>query len=188
MTGVRYLPVLLLLSLTVFFAGCKTSKVSSPVKEGASYLSSKVQLTIPKNDALLVLNGTMKLKKGERAQLSLLMPILRSEIFRLDITPDEVIIVDRMNKRYVQASRDELKHILPKNADFKYLEKMLVDAAKPGGKSTLTGKELGITSMEKGKIELSDFSDQGFTMVPTEVSSKYTKIEWSDLLMMLKKL
>ena len=49
------------------------------------------------------MNGTMKLVSGERMQLSLLMPILRSEVARLEITPDDVLVVDRMGKRYVQA-------------------------------------------------------------------------------------
>ena len=51
------------------------------------------------------------MKGGERVQLSILMPILRTEIARLEITPDEILLVDRMNKRYVRASRSELNDI-----------------------------------------------------------------------------
>lgn len=82
------------------------------------YLSSKVQLTIPNKGGTVTVNGTMKLVSGERMQLSFLMPILRSEIARLEITPNDVLIVDRMGKRYVQATRKELKDILPRKADF----------------------------------------------------------------------
>ena len=130
----------------------------------------------------------MKLVSGERMQLSLLMPILRSEVARLEITPDDVLVVDRMGKRYVQATRKELKDILPRKADFAYLEKILFDAAKPGGKATLTGKELGIPSLEKGKIVLTDFSNKEISLTPTQVSSRYTKVEWTELLEMLAKL
>ena len=41
------------------------------------------------------------------------MPILRTEIARIEIAPDKVLVVDRMNKRYVRATKDELKDILP---------------------------------------------------------------------------
>ena len=99
-------------------------------------MSSKVQLTIPNKGGTVTVNGTMKLVSGERMQLSFLMPILRSEIARLEITPNDVLVVDRMGKRYVQATRKELKDILPRKADFAYLEKILFDAAKPGGKAT----------------------------------------------------
>ena len=76
----------------------------------------------------------MKMKGGERVQLSILMPILRTEIARLEITPDEILLVDRMNKRYVRASRSELNDILPKEARFSKLEKLLLDASLPEGK------------------------------------------------------
>ena len=88
-------------------------------------MSSKVQLTIPNKGGTVTVNGTMKLVSGERMQLSFLMPILRSEIARLEITPNDVLVVDRMGKRYVQATRKELKDILPRKADFAYLEKVV---------------------------------------------------------------
>ncbi len=184
----RILPLLLLLSLVVGLSGCKTSRKATSSLGEPRYLSSKVQLTIPNKDGSITVNGTMKLVSGERMQLSFLMPIIRSEIARLEITPDDVLVIDRMGKRYVQASRKELKDILPKKADFAHLEKMLFDASKPGGKTSLTGKELGIPSLEKGKIVLSDFSNKEISLTPTQVSSRYAKVEWTELLEMLAKL
>ena len=185
---IRILPFLLLLSLVVGLSGCKTSRKATSSLGEPRYLSSKVQLTIPNKGGSITVNGTMKLVSGERMQLSFLMPIIRSEIARLEITPDDVLVIDRMGKRYVQASRKELKDILPKKADFAHLEKMLFDASKPGGKTSLTGKELGIPSLEKGKIVLSDFSNKEISLTPTQVSSRYAKVEWTELLEMLAKL
>ncbi len=176
----------LLLLLTVCLTGCKSSKSTTSSK--VSYLSSKVQLTIPKNDATVTVNGTMKLKSGERVQLSFLMPILRSELARLEVTPDDILLVDRMNKRYVRATRKELKDVLPEKADFEHLEKLLFEASEPEGKKTLTGAEIGISSLENGKIELSDFSTKELTITPTELSQKYTEVEWEELMEMFKKL
>ena len=178
----------LLLLLAVGLAGCKTSRHSSSLSGESACLSSKVQLTVPHKDATLTVNGTMKLKKEECMQISFLMPILRTEVARMEVTPDEILLVDRMGKRYVQATRKELKDVLPKKADFAHLEKMLFEAAKPGGKASLTGKELGIPSLEKGKIVLTDFSDKEISLTPTQVSSRYTKVEWTELLEMLAKL
>ena len=73
--------------------------------------------------------GTMKMKTHERVQISLLMPILRTEVARVEVTPDGVLLVDRMNKRFVRATKDELKGMLPKNAEFSRLEKILLDAS-----------------------------------------------------------
>ena len=111
-----YCPLLLLLA--VGLAGCKTSRHSSSLSGESACLSSKVQLTVPHKDATLTVNGTMKLKKEECMQISFLMPILRTEVARMEVTPDEILLVDRMGKRYVRATRKELKDVLPKKADF----------------------------------------------------------------------
>ena len=34
-------------------------------------------------------------------QLSFLMPIIRTEVARMEVTPEEILLVDRMGKRYV---------------------------------------------------------------------------------------
>lgn len=183
---IRTFRVLSFLLLVIGLSGCKTTRqTSSSLPKGGGYLSSKVQLTIPNKDAVFTVNGTMKLKSGERMQLSFLMPILRSEVARLEVTPDEILLIDRMGKRYVQTTRKELKHILPKKADFAHLEKLLYAASRPNGKKVLTGEELGIPSMKKGKIELSNFSDKEFSISPTEVSAKYKRVELSELLELL---
>lgn len=59
----------------------------------------------------------------------------------------------------MSVTRKELKDVLPVEGGFcPFLEKLLYAASKPNGKKVLTGKELGIPSLEKGKIELSNFS------------------------------
>lgn len=183
----RTLPLLMLLSLIVALSGCKTTqKVGSSGKP--RYLSSKVRLTIPAKDGSITVNGTMKLVSGERMQLSFLVPIIRSEVARIEITPDDILVVDRMGKRYVKASRSELKDVLPKKVNFASLEKMLFKASEPGAKASLTGKDLGIPAIEKGKIVLTDFSNKELSLTPTRVSSRYAKVEWTELLEMLAKL
>ena len=177
-----------LMALLIGLAGCKTSRQAEGTKGETGFLSSKVVLTVPSKDAVLTVNGTMKLKAGERMELSLLMPILRSEVARIDITPEEVILVDRMGKRYVQASRQEMICILPKKATFQHLEKLLYAASRPGGKKVLTGSELGIPSLEKGKIELTDFSTKPFNLTPTQLSSRYQRVELYEILELLMSL
>ncbi len=175
----------------LLLAGCKSSKVATTpaVPEAPHYLSSKLQLTIPSNEGgSMTAGGTMKLKSGERLQLSVLMPILRTEMVRMDITPDEVLLVDRMNRRYVRATRGELEEMFSKNLQFAKLEKILFNAALPDGKSELSGKDLGFTSLEKARIKLYDFSEQEFTMTPTEVNSKYTQVALEEILKMLVRL
>lgn len=177
-----------LLLVLVTLAGCKTARHVTKAEGEPAYLSSKVQLTLPNKKSALTVGGTLKVKSGELVQLSLLMPLFRTEVARIEMTPDEVLLVDRMNKRYVRATRKELKNILPKNAQFSRLEKLLFDASLPGGKAELTGKELGIPSLEKAKVKLYDFSSKQLAMTPTQLSSRYTQMPLEDLLKMLMNL
>ena len=181
--------IVYLLLVVVVLAGCKSSKrlVTSETKAPvSSYLASKLQLTIPdKKGGSMSVGGTMKMKTHERVQISLLMPILRTEVARIEVTPDEVLLVDRMNKRFVRATKAELKNVLSKNVEFSRLEKILMDAFLPGGKTELTGKDIGIPSLEKAKVQLYEFSTQEFSITPTELTSKYNQIPLEELVKML---
>ena len=175
--------IVFLLLVVVVLAGCKSSKhlaTSEKNVQVSSYLTSKLQLTIPGKKG-----GTMKMKTHERVQISLLMPILRTEVARVEVTPDGVLLVDRMNKRFVRATKDELKGMLPKNAEFSRLEKILLDASLPGGKTELSGKDIGIPSLEKAKVQLYEFSTKEFSMTPTELTSKYRQVPLEELVKML---
>ena len=87
--------LLFMLFLLCCLAGCKTSRKAetSKLPESARYLSSKVKLTVPTKDAVFTVNGTMKLISGERMQLSFLMPIIRTEVARMEVTPEEILLV-----------------------------------------------------------------------------------------------
>lgn len=178
-----------LLLVVVVLAGCKSSKrlaTSETKAPVSSYLASKLQLTIPnKKGGSMSVGGTMKMKTHERVQVSLLMPILRTEVARIEITPGEVLLVDRMNRRFVRATKEELKGMLPKNAEFSRLEKILMDASLPGGKTELTGKDIGIPSLEKAKVQLYEFSTKEFSMTPTELTAKYNQVPLEVLVKML---
>lgn len=182
------LPVFVLLLAVLFgLSACKTSHRSEGSLRPAC-LSSKVRLTVPRKDGAVTVNGTLKLVSGERLQLSFLMPILRTELVRLDVTPDDVLLVDRMGRQYVQANRNELKGLLPKKADFARLEKLLFKAASPGGKTVLEGRDLGIPKLAGARLELNDFSDKPLALTPTQVSARYKKVELAELLAMLAEL
>ncbi len=175
--------------LALCLAGCHTSRrAAKEFSKESACLSAKVRLTVPSKQSVLTVNGTLKLRRGERAQLSFLMPILRTEVARIEVTPDDILLVDRMGRRYVRATRKELKGILPRRADFAHLEKLLFDAAKPGGKTVVTAEELGLAGVEEGRLELSDFSTRELALEPTRLSGRYEEVPWHELLHLLMSL
>ncbi len=174
--------------LSLLLVGCKSSKtIVKPDDVAQQYLSSKVELTIPHGDAVFTVNGTMKMKQGELVQMSFLMPIFRSEVARIEATPSYLLMVDRMNRRYVKANQKVLRDYLPADS-YRRLEKLIQEAAKPDGKATMTGQELGIKQLAKAKIELYDFSSDPINVTPTEITSRYREVTMEELLQLLMSL
>ena len=174
--------------LALLLVGCKSSKtIVKPDDVAQQYLSSKVELTIPHGDAVFTVNGTMKMKQGELVQMSFLMPIFRSEVARIEATPSYLLMVDRMNRRYVKANQKVLRDYLPADS-YRRLEKLIQEAAKPDGKATMTGQELGIKQLAKAKIELYDFSSDPINVAPTEITSRYREVTMEELLQLLMSL
>ena len=174
----------------LLLTACKSTRTvttTMPPKV-ARYLSSKLQVAIPYSGGAITATGTMKLKEGERVQISILMPIIRTEIARIELTPNEILIIDRTNRRYVRASRKELEEILPVEASYEALEKMLFSASLPQGKKELDGKQLGIPLLENTKVKLYGFSSNPLLLMGTEISDKYTEVPLPVLLKMLNKL
>ncbi len=181
----------LLLVAMLTLAGCRSSrnagKGSADIMH-TEYLSSKLELTIPHKDAVFTVGGTMKLKRKEMIQFSLLMPILRTEIARVQVTPDELLIVDRMNRRFVRAGASELRYAVVSGFTYEKLEKLLRRLAKDGKSKSITGEDLGLTKLKKAKVELYDFSTDPVSVSPIELSSRYKQVTLEEMLQLLTSL
>ncbi|MDR1103314.1 MAG: DUF4292 domain-containing protein [Tannerella sp.] len=67
----------------------------------------QVELTMPAGKTFSS-RASLKIRKNEWLQLSL-QPLLGIEAFRIDLSPDSIRIVDRLNKRYLAESFSRLK-------------------------------------------------------------------------------
>lgn len=181
----------LLLMAMLTLAGCKSSrsagKGSADIMH-TEYLSSKLELTIPHKDAVFTVGGTMKLKRKEMIQFSLLMPILRTEVARVQVTPDELLIVDRMNRRFVRAGDSELRYAVVSGFTYDKLEKLLRRMARDGKSKSITGEDLGLAKLKKAKVEFYDFSTDPISISPIELSSRYKQVTLEEMLQLLTSL
>ena len=181
----------LLLMAMLTLAGCKSSrsagKGSADIMH-TEYLLSKLELTIPHKDAVFTVGGTMKLKRKEMIQFSLLMPILRTEVARVQVTPDELLIVDRMNRRFVRAGDSELRYAVVSGFTYDKLEKLLRRMARDGKSKSITGEDLGLAKLKKAKVEFYDFSTDPVSISPIELSSRYKQVTLEEMLQLLTSL
>lgn len=194
-----YCCMALLLVAVVTLAGCKSSRsagkgtatqpeTTPSETKTEEYLSSKMGLTIPYKDAVFTVDGTMKMKCGEMIQVSMLMPILRTEVARVQVTPGELLIVDRVNRRFVRAGNSELRHAVVSGFTYDKLEKILRMMARDGKSKSLSGGDLGLTKLKKAKVELYDFSTDPVSISPIELSSRYKQVTLEEMLQLLTSL
>ena len=145
--------------LVLLLSACKSvQNVSKPVSavmtQDLTYLgnvasntpsitsfSSKMRLTINSNGKDLSVNGTLRMKKNEVIQMSI-VPLLGIEVGRIEFTPTKVLIIDRMNKQYVEEPISELTAMANTDMDFYTLQALFTNALFLPGNKELNNKLL----------------------------------------------
>lgn len=87
-------------------------------------LSAKVALTLDLGGKKTAkVNATLRMMRDKSVRLTV-APVLGIEVARLEITPQGVMALDRMNKRYVQLSFEELSGLTHTDLDFHILQSL----------------------------------------------------------------
>ena len=149
---------LYLLVIVAFVSSCSTTKkIPQSVSVGNLTQKEYIDKIIDKSNqydaisakSIFTLNidqknpisvsGTMRIKRGEVVMLSA-TPLLGIEVARVVITPSVIIILDRLNKRYVKVSYDELNMYLNNNFDYNSLEALFINSIFIPGINTIENK------------------------------------------------
>lgn len=141
--------------------------------------TSKVRVTITQEGKDVTTSGNLRMRYGDVIQLTLVDPLLGiAEIGRLELSPDKVLIIDRVNKRYVDTNYEEFSALKSRNIDFNTIQEFFWQEAKKGDKFAYT-----IPAKKDIKLDLR-LSDKGCNAnwdAHTAVSGKYTKTDANKL-------
>ena len=85
-----------------------------------SCLTAKVKVDLEGMGKSISVNGQLRMKRDDVVQLSL--TFLGMEVGRMEFTPQDVLIIDRMNKQYVRAAYSEVGFLQRANLDFYALQ------------------------------------------------------------------
>ena len=78
----------------------------------------------------------LSMRKDECIRIQLLMPILRSELARIEFTPDYVLLIDRYHKEYIKASYSEVSFLANNGLSFYSLQSLFWnELTVPGAKN-----------------------------------------------------
>lgn len=171
-----------LAGMFVFFSGCKTSHPTASVAlskmekkeriESIQYqaipyntLSSSLRFSIKpglkKNTTSA--NAQLRIIKDKIIQLSLRIPILGTEVARISIMPEQIIIIDRINKRYVSESIQALQRTTSFDFDFYSLQALFTNQLFIAGKSSISQEDYSTFKWNEDKFftKLSNTDNQG---------------------------
>ncbi len=183
---------IILLSCAMLFAfySCKSTKQAigayTPVEEkmnaqlfsdilGSSFeyntLSSKLNLNISSGRSSVSSRANMRIIKDNALQFSI-QPLFGVEMFRVHVTPDTLILLDRMNKQYVKEAIADLKKDYPVGFDFETLQALFSNHIFVSGKQNVEisdytrfqiKKDSNMHYLLKATDEISDI-DYSFTV------------------------
>lgn len=155
----RKITVILWVAMVVLLASCSSTKSLKPKSSiegmtetefvqnvivnagGWDALTAKMSLAVDlEGKGATKVGGTLRIKKDEVIQMSI-APFLGIEVARAEISPDGILVIDRMNKRYVEVSFAEVKALAHADLDFHTLQALFLNELFLPGKGDLTVRD-----------------------------------------------
>ena len=108
---------------------------------GWDALTAKVSLSVDLGGkSTTKVGGTLRIKKGEVIQLSV-APLLGIEVARAEISPEGVMVIDRVNRQYVKVSFAEVESLVHTDLDFHTLQALFLHELFLPGKKDLNARD-----------------------------------------------
>lgn len=104
-------------------------------------ITAKMNLTLTQNIKEIAVSGSLKMKRDEVILLSI-APVLGIEVARAEITPAGILVVDRIHKRYVRASFEELTTRTNADLDFHAFQSLFLNEIFLPGKNNVSVKDV----------------------------------------------
>jgi len=175
--------LLFLAGVIIFFSGCKTNRQATATTALSKLnkierIGSIQNQTIPFNTLSSSLrfsykqeakkntisaNAQLRIIKDQIIQLSLRIPFLGTEVARISITPEQIIIIDRSNKRYVSESIQALQQTTHFDFDFYNLQALFTNQLFIAGKSSVAPEDYNTFNWSEDKffVRLNNKDNQG---------------------------
>lgn len=91
-------------------------------KVSAQNIVGDINFTITTGGDEISVPGSLHMRKNQVIRLQLFIPILGTEVGRLEFTPEDVLIMDRMHKEYVKADYSEVSFLKKNGISFYSLQ------------------------------------------------------------------
>ncbi|MDR0733509.1 MAG: DUF4292 domain-containing protein [Dysgonamonadaceae bacterium] len=111
------------------------------------------------NRKSITTDAQLRIVKDDMIQLSLRIPIVGTEAARINISPEQILIIDRINKVYFTETTDSLKKYFPFGFDFYAIRSLLTNQLFIAGKREVAPEDYAAFDCRKEEFSVS-FSRQ----------------------------
>lgn len=115
--------------------------------------SAKMRLTASYGGENISVGGSIKMKKDEVIQLSL-VAIGIVEAARIEITPKRLLLLDRIGRRYMEVDYDELKFFADSKIDFYTLQALFWNELFLPGVKHVEGNDIFRLNVNRGEAQV----------------------------------
>src|SRR5574344_1221780 len=88
----------------------------------AKNIVGSLSFNIKAGDKDITVPGSLHMRKDQIIRLQLFIPLLGSEVGRIDFTPTAVLIVDRIHKQYIKADYNQIDFLQKQGLSFYSLQ------------------------------------------------------------------
>lgn len=173
---------------TTSVTGPQTSVITEQTQDNSGVITAQTNMTAHVRVKLkydgrnIGTSGTLRMRKGEVIQLALVDPILGiSEVGRMEIDPNSILLIDRYNKRYVVLTYDDLNRYSNRGIDYQTIENYFWQQATREDTDQLQFQfPLGRKTVEL-TLNLSSKNDKSDWEAHTVPSYKYDQVSAEEL-------
>ncbi len=135
-------------------------------QQTAETLTARLGVNVNMGGKSVSCNGILRMKRDDVVQLCLTLPLLGTEVARLECTPTEVLLLDRFNKQFIRGTYSDVKFLQQTGLDFYSFQSMLwdelfvpgernIDDALPRFRTAQNGQHTSLILSDTPRLEYS---------------------------------
>lgn len=116
-------------------------------------LVSDLSFTLNTGSKNISVPGILHMRKDEVIRVQLLIPLIRSEVGRIEFTKDYVLFIDRMHKQYVKARYNDVSFLKDNGINFYSLQALFWNQLFIPGQQRVGESQLSMFSVDLAAVQ-----------------------------------
>ena len=108
----------------------------------AGNVVANMKFSLEMNGKNISAPGSLHMRRDEIIRFQIFVPLLGTEVGRIDFTPGKVLLVDRLHKEYMEADYSQVGFLQRNNIDFYTLQSLFWDNLLIPGKKNVSQNQL----------------------------------------------